>query len=65
MRAENFSNRSEAWFTSEAAKAKLRVRSCDLKHVREAGALRFQKKGNAFLYAKEDVERNQTEGLKQ
>ena len=57
MSAEHSINRSEAWLTSKEAKAKLRVSSCHLMHMREAGILKFQKKANAFLYAKEDIER--------
>jgi len=34
----------------------LKVRACDLMHLREAGKIRFEKKGNAFLYNKEDVD---------
>jgi len=58
MSTANSSNRGEAWLTSKEAKTKLRVSSCDLMHLREAGALRVRKKGNAFLYAKDDVERS-------
>ena len=30
---------------------------CHLMHLRDGGQLRFRKKGNAFLYAAEDVDR--------
>ena len=57
MSAENSSHQNEAWLTSQEVRAKLRLSSCHLMHLREAGQLKFQKKGNAFFYAKEDVVR--------
>lgn len=47
--------------TKEVLKSKevqkmLKIRACDLMHLREAGKIRFEKKGNAFLYNKEDVD---------
>ena len=56
MSAEN-QNDDQAWLTSKEAKAKLRVSSCELMHLREARVLKFHKKGNAFLYARKDVQR--------
>ena len=35
----------------------LKIRACDLMHFREAGKIRFEKKGNAFLYNKEDIDK--------
>lgn len=46
------------WLTSVEAQKALRISSCDLMHLRKSGALRFQKKGNAFFYAKQDIEGN-------
>jgi len=57
MSAENQNKSRQSWLTSKEAKAKLRVSSCQLMHLREGGHVRFQKNGNAFLYSKEDVER--------
>jgi hypothetical protein len=45
------------WLTSTEAQKALRISSCHLMHLREAGQLKFQKKGNAFLYAQEDIVR--------
>lgn len=44
------------WVDSKRARKELRVSSCDLSHIREAMKLRYQKKGNAYLYLKEDIE---------
>ncbi len=45
------------WMRSAEARRTLRISTCDLMHLREAGKLRFQKQGNAYLYASKDVER--------
>ena len=45
------------WLCSDEVRRILRGSSCDLMHLREAGKLKFQKRGNAFLYASEDVRR--------
>lgn len=42
--------------TSKQTQQNLKIKACDLMHMREAGKLRYEKKGNAFLYLKEDVE---------
>ena len=33
----------------------LKIRACDVMHLREAGKLKFSKQGNAFWYATESV----------
>ncbi len=33
----------------------LKIRACDVMHLREAGKLTFTKKGNSFLYSAEIV----------
>lgn len=40
----------EEWLKSKDAQKKLKVSSCDLMHLREAGKLKFKKVGNAFFY---------------
>ena len=45
-----------AWLTSNRVRKSLKISSCTLAHLREAGRLQFIKKGNAFLYSKNDVE---------
>ena len=42
--------------TSKEAKAALKVQDCDLAHIRNAGKLKYTKKGNAFLYYKDSIE---------
>lgn len=53
-------NKSDDWLTSKQAEQALRVDSCKLMHLRLEGRLHFQKKGNAFLYAKADVDKLRT-----
>ena len=43
--------------SSKEARKELKVTDCDLMHLRVAGKLRFDKKGNAFLYEKKEVEK--------
>jgi hypothetical protein len=55
------------WLTSRQAKKELRIDSCELMHLRLEGTIRFQKKANAFMYAREDVRkvrRKMREGLR-
>ena len=53
----NDSAKPTAWLSSQEARKQLRISSCELMHLREAGKLRFKKQGNAFLYSATDVER--------
>lgn len=41
--------------TSKETKVFLKIQDCDLAHIRNAGKLKFIKKGNAFLYDKKSV----------
>lgn len=43
------------WLKSKEVEKELKISSCDLMHIREAGKLRFMKKGNAYLYDKSEV----------
>jgi hypothetical protein len=45
------------WLTSAVARKILKASTCELAHLREAGKIRFVKRGNAFLYAKSDCQR--------
>ena len=47
--------KKSGWLTSTEARQALRISSCHLMHFREGGQLKFQKKGNSFLYAERDV----------
>ena len=46
---------SDQWLNSKEAKKIAKIQDCDLMHHREAGKIDFTKKGNAFLYKKEDL----------
>lgn len=43
------------WIKSKELMKILKINACDVMHLREAGKLKFIKKGNAFLYAAESV----------
>lgn len=43
------------FFTSREARKELRISDCDLAHLRVEGKLKFVKKGNAFMYLKDDI----------
>lgn len=45
------------WLSSREAKEISKIKSCDLMHYRIEGKLEFKKKGNAFFYSKESVEK--------
>lgn len=38
------------WLSSKEAASRLRVSDCELSHLRNAGKLKFKKRGNAFFY---------------
>lgn len=48
--------KAEKFLTSKEAKAVLKVQDCDLAHIRNAGKVKFEKKGNAFMYSKESLD---------
>jgi hypothetical protein len=48
----------EEWLKSKDAQKKLKVSSCDLMHLREAGRLKFKKVGNAYYYNVIDIKNN-------
>jgi hypothetical protein len=49
------------WLKSQETQEELHISACDLMHLRLEGKLRFQKKGNAFLYAQKDVQNLKSE----
>jgi len=49
--------KAEKFLTSKEAKAALKIQDCDLAHIRNSGKLQFTKKGNAYLYLMESIER--------
>lgn len=40
----------EGWLRSEEVRKRLKLTTCELAHMREAGELQFKKQGNAYLY---------------
>jgi len=46
---------SSEWLKSKEVMKTLKIRGCDVMHLREAGKLKFTKQGNAFLYSVESV----------
>lgn len=50
-----------AWLTSGEARKLMQISTCELAHLRTAGQLQFQKRGNAYLYSAEDCRRIATE----
>lgn len=48
-------DKTQEWLDSKAARKVLKISACDLSHLREAGKLQFQKRGNAYLYSVRDV----------
>ena len=47
--------REKEWLDSKAARRILRVSTCELSHLREAGRIQFQKRGNAYIYSSRDA----------
>ena len=45
------------WLSSKEVKKQINIKGCDLMHMREAGILEFEKKGNAYFYKKESIEK--------
>ena len=44
------------WLTGVEVRKALKISTCDLAHLREDGAMRADKRGNAYYYAARDVE---------
>ncbi|WP_282085275.1 hypothetical protein [Aquimarina algiphila] len=40
------------YLTSKEMRKELKISACDIMHMREAGKLKFIKKGNTYLYEK-------------
>ena len=53
---------SSEWLKSKEVMKTLKIGTCDVMHLREAGKLKFTKQGNAFLYAAESVAIFQNKG---
>lgn len=46
----------QEWLSSAEVRKALKISTCDLAHLREEGAIRAEKRGNAYCYAAKDVE---------
>ena len=49
-------NMAVEWLTSVEVRKVLKISTCDLAHLRQDGAIRAEKRGNAFFYAANDVQ---------
>lgn len=49
--------KEKIFFKSKEVQKALKVQACEIMHLREEGKLRYEKKGNAYLYYKKDVEK--------
>lgn len=47
----------ENWISSKKVRALTKIKGCDLMHYRTEGRLEFKKRGNAYLYSKNSVEK--------
>lgn len=50
-------NLKSNWLSSKEAQRSAKIKSCDLMHYRIQGKLEFEKRGNAYYYAKESLEK--------
>jgi len=48
---------TKEWLSSKEAQKKAKIKGCDLMHYRVQGKLEFEKRGNAYFYSKESVEK--------
>lgn len=48
--------KEEKILTTKEAKAALKVQDCDLANIRNAGKLKYTKKGNSYLYHIDSIE---------
>lgn len=55
LKAERNGDEAQSWRSSGQAKLLLKISSCELMHLRDAGRIRLVKKGNAFLYHLGDI----------
>ncbi|WP_197276091.1 hypothetical protein [Mangrovimonas sp. TPBH4] len=49
-------SKNKNWLTSKEATKEAKINDCDLMHYRIQGKLIFEKRGNAYFYAKESIE---------
>ena len=49
--------KKSTWLSSQEAQKHLKIKGCDMMHYRVSGKLTFQKKGNAYLYLLDDLDK--------
>lgn len=49
--------KKSTWLSSKEAQKHLKIKGCDLMHQRVSGKLTYQKKGNAYLYLVDDLDK--------
>ena len=52
------SEEKSKWLKSKEVMKTLKIRACDIAHMREAGKFEFTKQGKAFLYSEKSVMKN-------
>ncbi|WP_053976580.1 hypothetical protein [Mangrovimonas xylaniphaga] len=50
-------NSKKSWLSSKEAMKKAKIKDCDLMHHRIHGDLAFEKRGNAYFYSEESIEK--------
>lgn len=45
------------WLSSKETQKAANIKGCDLMHYRIQGKLEFEKRGNAFFYSEESIEK--------
>ena len=45
------------WLSSKDAVKKAKIKDCDLMHYRVQGKLEFEKRGNAYFYSDESIQK--------
>jgi hypothetical protein len=55
--------KSQNWLSSKDAQKSTKIKSCDLMHFRLQGKLKFEKRGNAYFYTKESLEKIKPKSL--
>lgn len=48
---------NKKWISSKDAIKVAKIKSCDLMHYRVQGKLEFEKRGNAYFYSEESLEK--------
>ena len=52
------------WLSSKEVQKTANIKGCDLMHFRNQGKLDFEKRGNAYFYSKQSIEKFKKDKLK-